>query len=168
MRFLLLVLVLCSVIPVHAQGDEPLYIQCGAEEYMIERYYILALATESQIALREEGNDLPDLGAHMIATMQIRDLLMEMEDIPECVENLHKLTIRRAIIMIDYEAFAFASSAIFVGNSDFAFLAGQKSGELTAIDEQVTAEVIDLGWVTEDLEYTNEPPTVTPAPTKEE
>jgi hypothetical protein len=169
MRYLLLlVLLLCSKFPVHAQGDDPLYIQCGAEEYLIERYYILTIDDETQASFDEGEPTLEKWGAHMLNTIKIRDTFFDMQEVPECVAELHQLTIKREFLSLDYEAFAFASSAFFADNSDFRFYAGQKAEQIKQVNEDIDAELIRLGWLTEDFEYTNKPPTVTPAPTEEE
>jgi len=159
---LLLLIALLPTSPTLAQDDSPPYIVCGAEDYMIQRYYILQIGNEHFEAINDETSNsdaIRLLARYIVANWDARDQLyaIDVDELPECVQELHKLTIERHNLSNEFFMLQIMSSALF-GDSEFSTEAGRKDVRRELIDEEIVDLLIELGWLTADLEYTNEPP----------
>lgn len=127
------------------------YSECGAEQYLIDRYWLL-----NEPDLVQEIETSSDIAEVYIAGMKLRDTMLNYENVPECVQELNILTIQRTLAQMDILMLTYMANNIFQG-AEFAFLAGQMQSDVDDLNDQINNLLIELGWINADGEYTNEP-----------
>lgn len=162
-RCTLVLLTLLLLIPSTTFAQDPPYIECGAEDYLIERYYILndPQFAELETELSEADTNLEQytlIGSAYILLISRRDTWASLAEdgLPDCVQELHELTLKRDEQTRDSIALTLAGAASY--NQQFSQLSGRYQAYRDLTDEQIQTILIELGWLDEDLEYTNEPP----------
>jgi hypothetical protein len=158
--FTLLLLVLLSPLhPSQAQGTLK-YQECGGEEYLIERYYLLQQDDPFSDAITEDKPSPTALMSFLVATWGIRDefLTMDEETIPECVKELHKLSVHRQLLFSDLY-----TMVLFVNNiggevNNYTFVMQEMTEDIDDINSDIDNILLDLEWIDIYYNFTNEPP----------
>lgn len=123
--------------------------ECGAIDYLAERDHYRRTAYAGLNPTPETLKEIADL---YVAGMAYRNGVLSIVDVPECVQELHLLTLRDITTTMDIAALYIAANAIPIGGQDYSFKSGQLSNEHDVLRAQVAEILVELGWLNEDLE----------------
>lgn len=128
---------------------------------MVETYYLFSptsdLVFELAIAETEEDQNIA-LANLYITLVEIRDELLDIDDVPECAKTYHDLMLSATNTAADmYALEVFANTT---GDDYYAGLSKQRLATLEEISESIELERLELGWTNEDGDLVNEPPTL--------
>ena len=167
-KFIAILLIVTLLIPtlvIAQDGDEiPLYIECGAEDYLVQYYYF---AQPTQVALEAYATAVNNLEYPVkemldayLALAEVRDYLyaMDVNELPSCLLQLHNTQIAIITRGLDVFALLLGSYALIVDADDYFTQVSVLNEEIQNMMTEREALHFELGWHDENGDFTNEPP----------
>lgn len=138
--FTLLIFLSVVVVPALAQ-DEPLYVTCGAEEYLRARHTVIDPINK----LLEEWSDPSTIITDAQVYVAINDAILVFltADPPECAQTVHDETVKGLIALNEY-IYLFTAANYF--ELDYSELMSAASDESERTADNSHNAMIDLGW----------------------